>query len=124
MLASICTEFGISSRWLLVGEGPKHEGGEDAPGRSTAASVCPGCAALQDDLREERRTSRELVAENRQLWREFGELQGRIGELKVENVKLEGELNTTRIMAKQHHERLKAREGPVDSPEAAPRKAG
>ncbi|MGE4503977.1 MAG: hypothetical protein AB7D51_01405 [Desulfovibrionaceae bacterium] len=79
---------------------------------------------MQDDLREERRTSRELVAENRQLWRRFGELQGRIGELNVENVKLEVELNTTRLMAKEYHERLKAREGPVDSPEAAPRKAG
>jgi len=70
------------------------------------------CTALEAELSKERDVARDLVAENRQLWKENGELKVRIGELNVQIVKLEGELDTARKMAKDYHEELKARDAP------------
>lgn len=77
MLTSICTEFGINPNWLLIGDGPKYQAGsEDSQGqRQAVQAACSNCEALQEELREERQQNRELVAENRQLWKENGDLR-------------------------------------------------
>jgi predicted RNase H-like nuclease (RuvC/YqgF family) len=77
MLTSICTKFGISPTWLLLGDGPKYQAeGEDAQGQRQAAPVaCPRCEKMEGKLEKERDLNRELVAENRQLWKENGDLR-------------------------------------------------
>ncbi|WP_419788421.1 hypothetical protein [Pseudodesulfovibrio sp.] len=78
------------------------------------------CTGIETELSREREANRDLVVENRKLWKENGELKVKIGELNVKNVRLEGELDTARNMAKEYYERLQARAAPEDStpPEA------
>ncbi|AMK10892.1 hypothetical protein AWY79_07110 [Pseudodesulfovibrio indicus] len=82
-------------------------------------------ATLEEELCAEREMNRTLVDENRMLWKENGELKVKIGELNVQKVKLEGELDTARKMAKEYYERLKSRDAPEDTtPTEAIREAG
>jgi hypothetical protein len=120
-IVSVATTFGVSADWLLSGNGPMKRGvsPEDAQA-AVGASGCARCATLEVELHEERGMNRDMVAENRQLWKENGELKVKIGELNVQKVKLEGELDTARTMAKEYYERLKARAAPEEEtpPEA------
>lgn len=109
----ICNHFHISPKWLLFGEGPMQLAEADTSA-SLVAEVNQS-SDIEAELIREREMNRDLVVENRQLWKENGELKVRVGELNVQVVKLEGELDTARTMAKEYHEELKAaRAAPED----------
>ncbi len=112
--AKLSEKFNISIHWLLNGEGPMHRTSGEVTGEAVVSrqQASATSEALQEELREERRQNHELVAEVRQLWRENGDLKVKIGELKVDNVKLNAELDTARKMAKEYYDELKARGAP------------
>ncbi|MBI9081930.1 MAG: helix-turn-helix transcriptional regulator [Pseudodesulfovibrio sp.] len=112
----VVRQCGVNLHWLLSGEGCMREGEIEQVELGSAP------ASLEAELSKERELTRELMAENRQLWKENGELKVKIGELNVQNVKLEGELDTAQTMAKEYYERLQARAAPEeDTPHEATR---
>jgi Bacteriophage CI repressor helix-turn-helix domain. len=71
---------GISVDWLLTGSGPTHQTSgevaeESEASRVTPPAACSRCEKLETELSKERDLNRELVAENRQLWKENGDLR-------------------------------------------------
>ncbi|GFM37960.1 helix-turn-helix domain-containing protein [Desulfovibrio psychrotolerans] len=84
--------FGVTTDWIFFGRGPMRpedaaEQREHAP-EPAEPGRCPYCAKsekIADDLRselsKERDMNRELVAENRQLWKENSELRERLARL-------------------------------------------
>ena len=51
--------------------------------RTKGASTCERCASLEAELHQERDMTRELTAENRQLWKENGDLRVEVEKLKA-----------------------------------------
>lgn len=90
-IATFCNILAISPEWLLFGHGAMSLGGEPHTLSLQAASasetapqaVCPRCAELEEELKTERGERRELATENRQLWRENGELKERVARLEA-----------------------------------------
>jgi len=84
--AKICTIFGISPAWLLLGVEPMlaNAGGGQPPSLETQPSIpasCPRCAKLEAKLEKIEEQRDELVVENRQLLRENGELRVQLARL-------------------------------------------
>lgn len=79
--AKICTIFGVSPEWLLLGVGeilspPNQElGGKRAQKRETS---CPGCLALERILQQERQERQTLNKENSHLREQIGRLEERL----------------------------------------------
>jgi hypothetical protein len=77
----------VSSDWLIFGEDPMERDRQAANTPTTAGEasiVSPDrYAALEAELRQERETTRELVAENRQLWKENGDLRVEVERLRA-----------------------------------------
>ena len=90
VLRLICSHFGVNLEWLVFGSGPMrpeeaqttHSLPEHTPAPAPQAA-CPRCAELEEELKTERGERRELAAENRQLWRENGELKERVARLEA-----------------------------------------
>lgn len=76
-LLRAANDYAVSLDWLYYGEGPKTRRQQDleqpAP-PSPQGSHCPNCLTLESELRKERELTRDLVVENRQLWRENRDL--------------------------------------------------
>jgi len=68
-------DFSVSLDWLCYGVGPmKRDGTRELVG-DTRATACPRCEKLEGELVKERDLNRELIVENRQLWKENGDLR-------------------------------------------------
>jgi transcriptional regulator with XRE-family HTH domain len=87
-IAELANKLGISVEWLVLGIGKKRRAGEDAISEAEAprqqtSTACSRCEKLEGELEKERVLNRELVAENRQLWRENGDLRVELAEIKA-----------------------------------------
>lgn len=94
VLETLCVKFRIRPAWILTGKGPMHmdEAEEEygivpppsgAPVPPPPGDACARCARLESELSAERRERRELSAENRQLWKENGELREKLVRLEL-----------------------------------------
>lgn len=80
-IETVSKKYGISADWLFFGRGPMKR--VDHPSEAVSASECARCQALESELRAERDMTRELMQENRQLWKENGDLRVEVAELKA-----------------------------------------
>lgn len=116
--ASICSIFGVSPTWLLLGVGPIHNAEtreqrlqpdvsitlrtpETAP---TPQGFCPRCAKLETRLESLDTDFRDVIAENRQLHREKEELLRENGALRERIARLEERKNGLAVAAGQSME--------------------
>lgn len=100
----ICETTGISSSWLLFGEGPIRSEGYPSIDKvsqtvapvSTQATICPQCEQLKMELEKERQERREISAENRQLWAKNEQLWAKNEQLLTEFSSIKEENATLR----------------------------
>lgn len=96
---------GVSVDWLLAGEGPMRRtpgeaaGETVAPRRQAGGAVCPRCEKLEGELEKERELNRELVGENRQLWKENGDLRVELAKIKARSAPDDAPLDDARNCA-------------------------
>ncbi len=94
---NICSIFGVSPNWLLLGAGPVRESDvrEQAFQPEMPAAIprmqdmCPRCARLETKLESLDKDFREVIAENRQLHREKEEILRENGVLREKIARLE-----------------------------------
>lgn len=75
-LIRAANDFSVSLDWLYYGEGPMQRGASLSPPISSTES-------LETELSKEREMNRELVTENRQLWKENGDLRVELEKLRA-----------------------------------------
>lgn len=89
-LELVCEKMFISRRWLLLGEGLMRpsDAASDTPQTTEqpavptkAAGPCPRCERMEAKLEKVELQRDELAQENRQLWKENGELRERCATL-------------------------------------------
>ena len=95
MIGIFVSKFKVRTDWLIFGKGPMYLDDVSSLSKSTsepaAQAVCKHCAELEEELRSERAERRELATENRQLWRENGDLRERVARLEA---KIDGRAET------------------------------
>ena len=84
-LPKAAMQFGISMDWLYFGRGSMRVGGiadpvytavpEVQPTETTTQNACQRCAKLEAKLEKVEAQRDELAVENRQLWKENGDLR-------------------------------------------------
>ncbi|MFW5487090.1 MAG: helix-turn-helix domain-containing protein [Desulfovibrio sp.] len=93
-VSNVCKKTGASLDWLILGKepvlesdkNPQHAGiisknVDEAESRLQQA-LCR-CSRLEDELHNERQLSRDIVAENRQLWKENSMLREKYARLEA-----------------------------------------
>ena len=85
-LENFCSYLNISSDWLIFGRGPMRPGEKipepehhQQPGASSGE--CARCVKLEAKLEKMEEQRDELAAENRNLWKENGELREKCARL-------------------------------------------
>lgn len=86
-ITKICSATGVSLEWLLLGTGAMRPDQPPAQPDSANSSVAPSYdsaeryARLEAKLEKVERQRDELMEENRQLWRENGQLREKVAHL-------------------------------------------
>lgn len=75
-IARICATFDVMADWLVLGIGEKKRGAYPVAGATQNSN-------LLRELADERMLNRELTSENRQLWKENGDLRVEVEKLKA-----------------------------------------
>lgn len=82
VISAVCSEYGISSDWLIFGTGPIRRAVEPQtapalnqppqapPEAAEQCQACPRCAKLEQKLEASEQERREIAQENRQLWKD------------------------------------------------------
>ena len=79
----VSEETGVSADWLLTGEGPKRRGEVRDDADDSFQQRVGRTNRLELQLDEERELNRELIAENRKLWKENGDLRVELERMKA-----------------------------------------
>lgn len=85
VVLKICSETGVQLEWLMTGRGSMYANGitdpvytavpEVQPTETTTQNACQRCAKLEAKLEKVEAQRDELAVENRQLWKENGDLR-------------------------------------------------
>lgn len=86
VILKICSETGVGIEWLLTGRGSMYQGESTVPSVNLSevaqqSTACQRCAKLEAKLEKVEEERRELAAENRNLWKENGELREKCARL-------------------------------------------